>query len=143
MENDAGCTGKRGEIHILGPCLGGFAWLSFPTQSAITKRKAYTIYCYCVLLSQFVYVWAIHSQVSSDAYVIAYIAYHFAAGEFDALEGWWMDYLAVYPNNLPATEVVTLVFSVWLPDTLEQAWLLLSGVAALLSDLALVLFINL
>lgn len=100
------------------------------------KHIQYTVIAF--LLSQFVYVWAIHSQVSSDAYVIAYIAYHFAAGEFDALEGWWMDYLAVYPNNLPATEVVALVFSVWLPDTLEQAWLLLSGVAALLSDLALV-----
>lgn len=91
---------------------------------------------FCVL--QFVYVWAMHSQVESDAYVLAYVGYHFAQGDYAALEGFWTDYLAVYPNNLPATMIITLVFTVWIPNTLEQSWLLLSGVAAVFSDVALI-----
>lgn len=106
-------------------------------RARLPKEKHMQYIVIVFFFFQLVYVWAIHSQVSSDAYVIAYIAYHFVTGDFDALEGWWIDYLAVYPNNLPATEVVALVFSVWLPDTLEQAWLLLSGVAAMFSNLAL------
>ena len=86
---------------------------------------------------QAIYVWAIYSQVDSDAYVIAYIAYHFAQGNLAALEGFWKEYLAVYTNNIPATAVLTAVFTVWMPDTLEQAWLLLSVIAAMLSDIVL------
>lgn len=117
-------------------CLTVFGYI-YLRRVQLPEEK-HDIYIYIFCLFQLVYVWAIHSQVSSDAYVIAYIAYHFAAGKFQALEGWWIDYLAFYPNNLPSTEIIALIFSVWLPDTLEQAWLLLSGVSAVLSDLTLV-----
>lgn len=92
---------------------------------------------------QAIYVWAVYSQVDSDAYVITYIAYHFAQGDLAALEGFWREYLAVYTNNIPATAVLTAVFSVWMPDTLEQTWLLLSVIAAVLSDIALLFIFKL
>lgn len=89
-----------------------------------------------VLAMQLVYVWAVHSKVDSDAYVIAYIAYHFARGNLSVLEGFWREYMAVYTNNIPATAFIVLLFKIWIPDTIDQVWLMLSMTATLLSDIA-------
>lgn len=90
-----------------------------------------------LILLQVAYVWAVHSQVDSDAYAINYIAYHYARDDFDALQGFWTQYLAVYTNNIPAAVLIRSVYAIWQPDTLESSWLLLSFIAAALSDLAL------
>ena len=91
-----------------------------------------------LLLIQYIYVWAIYSQVDSDAYVITYIGYNLAKGNLIALEGFWKQYLAVYTNNIPATAIITAIFRIWFPDSLEQSWYMLSVIAAILSDITLV-----
>ena len=91
-----------------------------------------------LLLIQYIYVWAIYSQVDSDAYVITYIGYNLAKGNLIDLEGFWKQYLAVYTNNIPATAIITAIFRIWLPDSLEQSWYMLSVIAAILSDITLV-----
>lgn len=120
-------------IILVGCCV--FLWRKFLRGKDYKRRLLLVAFAL-----QAIYVWAVYSQVDSDAYVITYIAYHFVQGDLAALEGFWREYLAVYTNNIPATAVLTAVFTVWMPDTLEQAWLLLSMIAAMLSDIA-ILFI--
>lgn len=102
--------------------------------SQVKRRKG--IIVSFVLALEFLYVWAIYSQVDSDAYVINYIAYNFAKGDLGALEGFWKQYLATYTNNIPATVIIALIYAAWIPNSLENSWFLLSVIAMALANLA-------
>lgn len=104
-----------------------------------TKYKKIILIAFFVLQS--IYVWAVHSQVSSDAYGVNYIAYNFVQGNCGVLEGkgLWGEYLATYTNNIPSVAFVVAIYKfIWLPNTLEQSWLFLSVIAVILSNVSLV-----
>ncbi len=91
---------------------------------------------FLLFLMQFLYVWAVHSETDSDAYVINYIAFNHACGFTHNLPG-WDEYLSIYTNNIPATLVLLAFYHIWLPNTIVESWMFVAIMAALLSDLAL------
>lgn len=90
-----------------------------------------------LLLFHCVYVWAVYSQVDSDAYVVNYIAYHYVLGDMHVQPFFWTEYLSFYTNNIPITQILVGIYQVWLPKTLESSWLLLSILAAILADITI------
>ncbi|WP_270848273.1 hypothetical protein [Ruthenibacterium lactatiformans] len=86
---------------------------------------------------QMFYVWCVYSQVDSDAYAVNYIAYHFVRGDLSNQSLFWTEYLSYYTNNMPITQLLVSAYRCYLPATLEDSWLLLSGLAAFLADLAI------
>ena len=119
-------------VLLLGVLIG-YAKLPQCLRGKCYKRVAVLV----LIVTQFFYIWCVYSQPDSDAYVVNYIAYHYVQGDLSTQPFFWTEYLSFYTNNMPITQLLILLYRLYLPDTLEASWLLLSLAAALLSDLAI------
>ena len=120
---------------LLGVYCAGMYWIwrflnRFP--------KAWLVMIPCLLIVQGVYVWCVYSCASSDAYVVNYIAYNTVAVGADSLGEFFVDYLCHFTNNIPITQLLIGIYKIYLPATLDDSWLLLSFLSAILADVALV-----
>lgn len=117
---------------------GVYLIVIYKVANFLEKNSKYQMPLLTILLIlQIVYVWAVHSRVDSDAYVINYIAYNYVTEGKKMLTGFWSQYLAMYTNNIPATAFLYAIYKIWIPNSLEESWLMLSLISAILSDLAL------
>ena len=91
-----------------------------------------------ILALQMFYVWCVYSRPGSDAYVVNHAAFFLANGTIEQEPFFYKEYFSWYTNNVPILQILFIINKIFKPETLDKSWVLLSILAALFSDLAIV-----